>query len=60
VFAGRALASSSSPLVTRAGLRVLEQAGNAVDAAVAMAGMLALAELVGPSASTQLGGLDAS
>jgi hypothetical protein len=38
------MASSSSPLVTRAGLRVLEQGGNAVDAAVAMAGMLALAE----------------
>jgi len=44
VFAGRAMASSSSPLVTRVGLRVLEQGGNAVDAAVAMAGMLALAE----------------
>jgi gamma-glutamyltranspeptidase / glutathione hydrolase len=44
VFAGRAMASSSSPLVTRLGLRVLEQGGNAVDAAVAMAGMLALAE----------------
>jgi gamma-glutamyltranspeptidase/glutathione hydrolase len=38
------MASSSSPLVTRVGLRVLEQGGNAVDAAVAMAGMLALAE----------------
>ena len=35
------MASSSSPLVTRVGLRVLEQGGNAVDAAVAMAGMLA-------------------
>jgi gamma-glutamyltranspeptidase/glutathione hydrolase len=44
VFAGRAMASSSSPLVTRVGLRVLEEGGNAVDAAVAMAGMLALAE----------------
>ncbi|MFY8149481.1 MAG: gamma-glutamyltransferase family protein [Prochlorococcaceae cyanobacterium] len=44
VFAGRAMASSSSPLVTRVGLRVLEQGGNAADAAVAMAGMLALAE----------------
>jgi gamma-glutamyltranspeptidase/glutathione hydrolase len=44
VFAGKAMASSSSPLVTRVGLRVLEQGGNAVDAAVAMAGMLALAE----------------
>jgi gamma-glutamyltranspeptidase/glutathione hydrolase len=38
------MASSSSPLVTRVGLRVLERGGNAVDAAVAMAGMLALAE----------------
>jgi len=44
VFAGQAMASSSSPLVTRVGLRVLEQGGNAADAAVAMAGMLALAE----------------
>ena len=44
VFAGRAMASSSSPLVTRVGLLVLERGGNAVDAAVAMAGMLALAE----------------
>jgi gamma-glutamyltranspeptidase/glutathione hydrolase len=44
VFAGRAMATSSSPLVTRVGLRVLEQGGNAIDAAVAMAGMLALAE----------------
>ncbi len=44
VFAGRAMATSSSPLVTRVGLRVLEQGGNAADAAVAMAGMLALAE----------------
>lgn len=31
------MASSSSPLVTRLGLRVLEQGGNAADAAVAMA-----------------------
>ncbi len=44
VFAGRAMVTSSSPLVTRVGLRVLEQGGNAADAAVAMAGMLALAE----------------
>ena len=44
VFAGRSMASSSSPLVTRVGLRVLEQGGNAMDAAVAMAGMLALVE----------------
>ncbi len=44
VFAGHAMVTSSSPLVTRVGLRVLEQGGNAADAAVAMAGMLALAE----------------
>jgi gamma-glutamyltranspeptidase / glutathione hydrolase len=44
VFTGRAMVTSSSPLVTRVGLRVLEQGGNAADAAVAMAGMLALAE----------------
>ena len=44
VFARRAMASCSSPLVTRVGLRVLEQGGNAADAAVAMAGMLAVAE----------------
>ncbi|WP_053068449.1 gamma-glutamyltransferase [Synechococcus sp. GFB01] len=44
VFARRAMASSSSPLVTRVGLRVLEEGGNAADAAVAMAGMLAVAE----------------
>ena len=44
VFTGRAIATSSSPLVTRVGLQVLEKGGNAADAAVAMAGMLALAE----------------
>lgn len=38
------VASSSSPLVTRVGLRVLEDGGNAFDAAVAMAGMMAVAE----------------
>jgi gamma-glutamyltranspeptidase/glutathione hydrolase len=44
VLTGQAIASSSSPLVTRVGLQVLEQGGNAVDAAIAMAGMLSLAE----------------
>lgn len=44
VFARRALASSSSPLATRVGLRVLEGGGNAFDAAVAMAGMMAVVE----------------
>ncbi len=38
------VASSSSPVVTRVGLRVLEEGGNAFDAAVAMAGMMAVAE----------------
>ncbi len=44
VFTTRAIASSSSPLATRIGLRVLEDGGNAFDAAVAMAGMMAVAE----------------
>jgi gamma-glutamyltranspeptidase/glutathione hydrolase len=44
VFARHALASSSSPLATRVGLRVLEDGGNAFDAAVAMAGMMAVLE----------------
>jgi gamma-glutamyltranspeptidase / glutathione hydrolase len=44
VFARHAIASSSSPLATRVGLRVLEDGGNAFDAAVAMAGMMAVLE----------------
>jgi gamma-glutamyltranspeptidase/glutathione hydrolase len=44
VFTRRCVASSSSPLVTQVGLRVLEDGGNAFDAAVAMAGMMAVAE----------------
>jgi gamma-glutamyltranspeptidase/glutathione hydrolase len=44
VFTRRCVASSSSPLVTQMGLRVLEDGGNAFDAAVAMAGMMAVAE----------------
>ncbi|MFN5756488.1 MAG: gamma-glutamyltransferase family protein [Planctomycetia bacterium] len=44
VFARHFLASSSSPLATRVGLRVLEDGGNAFDAAVAMAGMMAVVE----------------
>jgi len=44
VFTTRAVVSSSSPLATRVGLRVLEDGGNAFDAAVAMAGMMAVAE----------------
>ncbi len=44
VFARQGLASSSSPLATWVGLQVLEGGGNAFDAAVAMAGMMAVVE----------------
>jgi gamma-glutamyltranspeptidase/glutathione hydrolase len=44
VFGRHAVASSSSPLATRVGLRVLETGGNAFDAAVAMVGMMAVIE----------------
>lgn len=44
VFVRRALASSSSPLATQVGLEVLTGGGNAFDAAVAMAGMMAVVE----------------
>ena len=44
VFTRHCLASSSSPLATQVGLRVLEDGGNAFDAAVAMAGMMAVVE----------------
>jgi gamma-glutamyltranspeptidase/glutathione hydrolase len=44
VFTRHCLASSSSPLATQVGLRVLEEGGNACDAAVAMAGMMAVVE----------------
>ncbi|MEA5415848.1 gamma-glutamyltransferase family protein [Synechococcus sp. BA-132 BA5] len=44
VFTRECLASSSSPLVTQVGLAVLRDGGNAFDAAVAMAGMMAVAE----------------
>jgi len=44
VFARHSMASSSSPPATRVGLRVLEEGGNAFDAAVAMAGMMAVVE----------------
>jgi gamma-glutamyltranspeptidase/glutathione hydrolase len=44
VFTRRCVASSSSPLATQMGLRVLEEGGNAFDAAVAMAGMMAVVE----------------
>ena len=44
VITRHCVASSSSPLATQVGLRVLEDGGNAFDAAVAMAGMIAVVE----------------
>ncbi|MCP9886277.1 gamma-glutamyltransferase [Synechococcus sp. ATX 2A4] len=44
VFSKECIASSSSPLATQVGLGVLREGGNAFDAAVAMAGMMAVVE----------------
>ncbi|MCB2228635.1 MAG: gamma-glutamyltransferase [Desulfarculaceae bacterium] len=44
VMAPRGMAASSQPLATRAGVRVLENGGNAVDAAVAMVAVLSVVE----------------
>ena len=44
VITGRCIASSSSPLATQVGFRVLAGGGNACDAAVAMAGMMGVVE----------------
>ena len=44
VFTRDCIASSSSPLVTQVGLAVLRDGGNAFDAAVAMAGLMAVVE----------------
>lgn len=41
---GRAAVSTSQPLATEAGIRILEKGGNAADAAVAAAAMLAVTE----------------
>ncbi len=44
VMAPRGMAASSHPLATRTGVRVLEDGGNAVDAAVAMVAVLTVVE----------------
>lgn len=52
VMGTRGMAAASQPLAVAAGLRILEQGGNAADAAVAMAAVLAVTE----PTSTGLGG----
>jgi gamma-glutamyltranspeptidase / glutathione hydrolase len=52
VLARRGMVATSEPLATQVGLRILQQGGNAADAAVATAAELALVE----PGSTQLGG----
>ncbi|MFM7148599.1 MAG: gamma-glutamyltransferase, partial [Gemmataceae bacterium] len=44
VFARHCMASSSSPLATQVGFKVLSEGGNAFDAALAMAGMMSVVE----------------
>ncbi len=47
VFGSRAMVATSQPLAAQAGLRILEQGGNAVDAAVATAACLTVVEPTG-------------
>ncbi len=44
VFTRKCIASSSSPMATQAGFRVLQDGGNACDAVLAMAGMMGVVE----------------